>query len=61
MDINIIRYVFMFNTIFMATIAILINCWESYMPIWLRRLYRYGKFSTKDYHSIIAKLEVPKE
>ncbi|KAH0956158.1 hypothetical protein HN011_002103 [Eciton burchellii] len=45
----------------MAAIAILINCWESYMPIWLRRLYRYGKFSTKDYHSIIAKLEVPKE
>jgi len=60
MDINIIRYVFTFNAIFMATIAILLNCWESYMPIWLRRMYRYGKFSAKD-HSIIAKLEVPKE
>ncbi|XP_067212358.1 polyprenol reductase isoform X2 [Linepithema humile] len=60
MDINIIRYVFILNSMIILSFGILINCFEPYLPILITRLFRYGKFSIKVQQALVAKLEVPK-
>lgn len=61
MQINIIRILFIFCTIFTGIIGLLIYCMESYLPIFLTRMYCYGKYSINIYEPIIAKTEVPKK
>lgn len=61
MQINIIRILFIFCTIFTGIIGLLIYYMESYLPIFLTRTYRYGKYSVNIYEPIVAKTEVPRK
>lgn len=61
MQINIIRILFIFCTIFTGILGLLIYRMESYLPIFLTRTYRYGKYSVNIYEPIIAKTEVPRK
>ncbi|XP_076245144.1 polyprenal reductase [Calliopsis andreniformis] len=60
MQVNIIRFLFIFSTVFTAILGLLINYVESYLPVLLSRFFRYGKFSCNVYEPIIAQIEVPK-
>lgn len=57
---NIIKSIFLFNAIFIGLIGLLINILEPYLPIVVRRTFRYGKFSENASNSIVEILEVPK-
>lgn len=61
MEINFIRYLFIFNIAFIGVGGLLINYIEFYLPISLRRIFRYGKYNANIRHTLMEKLEVPKE
>ncbi|KAF3420306.1 hypothetical protein E2986_10488 [Frieseomelitta varia] len=60
MQINIIRIIFIFSSLFVGIIGLLLNYMESYLPCVITRTYRYGKFSVDKYQPLVAKVEVPK-
>lgn len=61
MQINIIRIIFIFSSLFTGIVGLLLNYMEFYLPSIITRIYRYGKFSVDKYQSpLIAKVEVPK-
>ncbi|EZA54361.1 hypothetical protein DMN91_001608 [Ooceraea biroi] len=61
MDENIMRCIFILIAAFVGLVGLLMNCLEPYLPVWLIRTYRYGKFSATENHFIVAKFEVPKK
>ncbi|XP_032668247.1 polyprenol reductase isoform X2 [Odontomachus brunneus] len=60
MEMNFIRYLFIFNTVFITIGGLLINYIEPYLPISLRRIFRYGKYNANIRHVVMETLEVPK-
>ncbi|XP_053992312.1 polyprenol reductase [Hylaeus volcanicus] len=61
MHINFIRVQFFVYSIIIVTGGLLINYVESYLPLFITRTFRYGKFSVKEYQSILNRIEVPKK
>lgn len=61
MDVNIVYYVLIFESFSVGLMSILINYAEHYLPIFISRGFRYGKFGSKNHHAILAKLEMPKK
>lgn len=61
MDINIVYYVLIFESASIGLISILINYIEPYLPTFISRGFRYGRCGSKNYHAILAKLEMPKK
>ena len=60
MEINIIRIIFIFASVFTSILGLLLNYMEFCLPILITRFYRYGKYSVDTYHPLVAKMEVPK-
>ncbi|XP_029159082.1 polyprenol reductase-like isoform X2 [Nylanderia fulva] len=60
MDINIVYYVLIFESVCIGLTGLLINCMESYLPIIISSAYRYGKFSSKVHCIKLRKIEMPK-
>ncbi|XP_012522876.1 polyprenol reductase [Monomorium pharaonis] len=60
MDINIIRYIFMFNLMVSLLLVLSIGLFESHLPALIKRSILYGKFGLKTPHLIATKFEVPK-
>lgn len=57
---NMIRTIFINMSLFVGGVGLLLNCLESYLPVFIARAYSYGKFHIKTEHSIVKKTEVPK-
>ncbi|XP_071576829.1 polyprenal reductase-like [Temnothorax nylanderi] len=60
MDINIMRTIFIFNSVNAILMGLSGNFLEPYLPVLVKRAYLYGKFSVRTPHIIATKLEVPK-
>ncbi|XP_043266907.1 polyprenol reductase [Venturia canescens] len=60
MNINFTRITFLLMAVVTGGIGILINFIEKYLPVFLTRTYRYGKFPVATEHPLVSKLEVPK-
>ncbi|XP_012282306.1 polyprenol reductase [Orussus abietinus] len=60
MDINLVRIVFIFNSLFTGLIGVLIGACEPYLPIVITRTYCYGKHAVTADQPLVKKVEVPK-
>lgn len=60
MHTNFIRAIFIFSSLFVSIIGLLLNYMESNLPTFITRTYFYGKFSRKVYQPLVSKVEVPK-
>ncbi|XP_029667608.1 polyprenol reductase [Formica exsecta] len=61
MDVNIVYYVLIFESVSIGSISLLINYVEPYLPIFISRGFRFGKCSSKTHHALLTKLEIPKK
>lgn len=61
MEINIIRYFFIFNAAAVGGFGLLIGYMKSYLPVWLTQVYFYGKYNVKVHNTVVHKMEVPKK
>lgn len=61
MDVNIVYYVLIFESVSIGSISLLINYVEPYLPIFISRGFRFGKCSSKTHHALLAKLEISKK
>ncbi|XP_057325192.1 polyprenol reductase [Microplitis mediator] len=60
MDLNLIKLIFLCFAIIVGITSFLIHFDENYLPIFLRRSFRHGKYAEKTSHKIVEKFEVPK-
>ncbi|XP_050465336.1 polyprenol reductase-like [Cataglyphis hispanica] len=61
MDVNIVYYVLLFQSLFIGLTSLLINYMEPYLPVFISRGFRFGRSSSKTHHSLLAKLEISKK
>ncbi|KAI4503962.1 hypothetical protein M0802_001365 [Mischocyttarus mexicanus] len=59
MDVNLICYLFTFNSSFMILVRILIYA-ENHLPVFITRTFHYGKHSINAHQPLVATVEVPK-
>ncbi|XP_011151922.2 polyprenol reductase isoform X4 [Harpegnathos saltator] len=60
METNIIRFVFIINTIALTGWGLLTNYMESHLPVSITYIYRYGKFNANVRHTLAKKGDIPK-
>lgn len=60
MDVNLIRYLFIFMSCIMIIIGSLVIYAETYLPVSITRTFNYGKYAIKTHQPIVAKTELPK-
>ncbi|XP_046814992.1 polyprenol reductase-like isoform X2 [Vespa crabro] len=60
MDVNFIRYLFIFNSCFFTILGFIVIYAEPYLPVLITRTFHYGKHAIKIHQPIVAKTEVPK-
>ncbi|KAL2739779.1 polyprenol reductase-like [Vespula maculifrons] len=61
MDVNFIRYLFIFSSCIILIFGSLILYAEAYLPVLITRTFNYGKYAIKIHQPIIAKTELPKK
>ncbi|XP_074101920.1 polyprenal reductase [Cotesia typhae] len=60
MDWNLIKLVFLCFAVLIGISSFLLHCYENYLPIFIKKSIRHGKYAEKTHHNIAEKLEVPK-
>lgn len=62
MNVNIIRYILICNSVILGSVSLLIAYMEPYLPNAFIRIFYFGKINIKvPSHRIIAKIEIPKK
>ncbi|KAL2716310.1 polyprenol reductase-like [Vespula squamosa] len=61
MDVNFIRYLFIFFSCTIFLVGSLMLCAEAYLPTLITRTFKYGKYAIKIHQPVIAKTEIPKK
>ncbi|XP_047346667.1 polyprenol reductase-like [Vespa velutina] len=60
MDVNFIRYLFIFNSCLMTIVGFIVIYVEPYLPVLITRTFHYGKHEIKIHQPLVAKAELPK-
>lgn len=58
--INYIQLLFSSMVLIMILMSSLINSFEKYLPVFIRRSFRYGKFACNESDKFVMKTEIPK-
>ncbi|CAD6234028.1 GSCOCG00012349001-RA-CDS [Cotesia congregata] len=60
MDWNLIKLIFLCFAVLIGISSFLLHCYEKYLPIFIKKSIRHGKYAEKTRHNIAEKFEVPK-
>ncbi|XP_044588717.1 polyprenol reductase isoform X2 [Cotesia glomerata] len=60
MDWNLIKLIFLCFAVLIGISSFLLHCYENYLPIFIKKSIRHGKYAEKTRHNIAEKFEVPK-
>ncbi|XP_063993319.1 polyprenol reductase isoform X2 [Diachasmimorpha longicaudata] len=60
MDVNLTKWTFIFVACFVGILGFLLHAIEDYIPLVIRRTFRYGKHAEKRDHVLVNQLELPK-
>jgi hypothetical protein len=60
MEFNLLKTVFSYMTIYVVVMGCLTNNAERYVPVFLRQIFRYGKFAYEGKSSQLKIIQVPK-
>ncbi|XP_034943828.1 polyprenol reductase-like [Chelonus insularis] len=60
MEFNFIKIIFALAAMYTAIISVSLKLIEDYIPLFIRRAFRYGKYAEKTDHKIMKLFEVPK-
>lgn len=61
MEVNVVRYIFIFYMTVVGGFGLLINYMGPYLPVWFTQTYYYGKYNAKVRHTLVRKMEIPKK
>ncbi|XP_015517292.1 polyprenol reductase [Neodiprion lecontei] len=60
MEVNLVRAIFIFNSITVTILGLLVAFAETYLPIAITSTYRYGRYAAEGKAALIPPIEVPK-
>ncbi|XP_011303975.1 polyprenol reductase [Fopius arisanus] len=60
MDVNLTKLTFIFMASSVGFVGFLMHAIDDYMPLLIRKTFRYGKFAEKKDHMLVNRLELPK-
>ncbi|XP_046747975.1 polyprenol reductase [Diprion similis] len=60
MELNLVQTIFIFNSITLTILGLLVSFAEPYLPIAITNTYRYGRYAAEGKSALIAPIQVPK-